>query len=84
MEQFFIALALMIVSAVLTAVLTPRPQRPAPPGPNVLADFNIPQIKDGTPQTVVFGDVWLTDWQVLYYGNLQSQPITTSSGGGKK
>lgn len=79
-----IMLALMILSAVITALTTKAPSRPDAPSPALLADFNLPQIAEGTPQVVVFGDVWLTDWQVLWYGDLRSDEIRKESGGGKK
>lgn len=83
--QVLIALALIVVSAVLTALTAKKPARPIDAAPAVLGDFNIPQIAEGTPQAVLFGDCWLESWQVLWYGNLRSEAITTdTSGGGKK
>lgn len=79
-----IALILMIISAIITALTTKAPPRPADPTPAIISEFNLPQIAEGTPQVVVFGDVWLTDWQVLWYGDLRSDEIRKESGGGKK
>lgn len=83
-DDIFIALALMAASALLQALITKAPARPANATPVGIEAFDIPQIKEGTPQIVIFGDVWLTDWQVLWYGNLRSEGITKSTGGGKK
>lgn len=80
----YIALALMVVSTALQILLTKAPPKPEDAKASTLKDFEFPQIKEGTAQTVIFGDVWLTDWQVLWYGNLRAEPITKSSGGGKK
>ena len=77
-DDALIAFALLVVSAAITALTTKRPsiqnEKPA-----TLDEFQIPQIKEGTPQAVVFGDVWLTGWQVLWYGNLQVDPIMAST-----
>jgi len=40
-----------------------------------LDDFDVPQIEDGTPQAVVFGDGWIEGWQVLWYGNYRTKKI---------
>lgn len=77
--QFLYAIALLIVSAFITVALTPKPERPKPAS---LEDFDFPQIDETTPQSVVFGDVWISDWIVLWYGNLRSTAI--KSEGGKK
>lgn len=83
-DDIFIMLALMVFSAVLQALTTKAPPKPQDAVASTIGDFNLPEIKEGTAQTVVFGDVWLNDWQVLWYGNLRAEPITKSSGGGKK
>ena len=38
-------------------------------------DWNFPQIDEGTPQCVFFGDCWTEDWQVLAYGNYRTTEI---------
>jgi len=73
-------LAIFIVSAALAYAIAPKPPKPLPPA--VIGDFDFPQTEDGTEQYVIFGDVWLTDWIVLGYGNLRNEKITTK--GGKK
>lgn len=82
--QFLIAFGLMIISAAITALTTKSPSPPPPPTPSALTDFQIPQIDEGTPQAVIFGDVWVTDWMVLWYGDLEARPITETTGGGGK
>lgn len=69
----------MIASYVITAVFT---EKPASPKPASLEDFDFPQIEDGTPQAVIFGDVVCEGWQVLWYGNYRTSAITAK--GGKK
>jgi len=45
-------------------------------------DFDVPQMEENTPQAVVFGDVWISGWMVLWYGNYFVAPIVVK--GGKK
>lgn len=82
-DDIWIAIAIMVVSAALTA-LTAKSPHVDNAAASTLQDFNIPQIAEGTAQTVVFGDVWLTEWQVLWYGDLNTDPIRAASSGGKK
>jgi hypothetical protein len=84
METFLIGLAMLVASAVLTLLISKSPAQQQAQKPAELKDFGFPQIDEGTPQIVVFGDVWLTDWQVLWYGNLRSEGIPSQSAGGKK
>lgn len=82
--NFVWAIALLIVSYIITAVLTPRPKPPADAVASMFKDVNFPIPEEGAPQSVVFGDCWTPDWQVIWYGNMRTEAITTTSGGGKK
>ncbi len=77
--NFIFAIGLLIASYAIQALTTPKtdPQKPA-----ALEDFDFPQFEEGTPQSVVFGDVWTEDMFVLWYGNLRTSAIKSS--GGKK
>jgi hypothetical protein len=75
--QFVWALVLLIASYAITA-LTAKPPQSNPPAQ--LGDFQFPQPDEGTPEIVVFGDVWIPDWSVLWYGNFTTTPIKSSSG----
>ncbi|SON54313.1 hypothetical protein HDIA_0772 [Hartmannibacter diazotrophicus] len=79
MEQFIWGIVLLLTSAVLQVLTTPK-QQSQPPA--TLADFDFPQFDEGTPQTVYFGEEWADDFFVLWYGNLRNSPIKSS--GGKK
>ena len=68
----------MVVMLVLSYALQPKPQKPKPAA---FEDFDFPTADDGTPQIVVFGDVWLTDWTVIGIGNYRNQAIKKSTGG---
>lgn len=72
-------ISLMVASAALSAILAPKPTKPERAS---LSDFEFPQVDESTPQCVVFGDVWIEDWTVLWYGKLRTKAI--KSDGGKK
>jgi hypothetical protein len=77
MPMFAWALIAMVASYVITAITMKVPnQQPAS-----LEDFDIPQVEEGTPHAVVFGDVWLEGWFVLWYGNYRTTKIKSK---GKK
>lgn len=72
-------IGMLIASYAISAMIQQKPSKPERAS---LADFDFPQTKEGTPQCVVFGDVWIEDWTVLWYGNLRTTSI--KSKGGKK
>lgn len=69
MEQILILIASLIISY----ALAPKP--PDASKPTALADIDFPQADEGTPQMVIFGDVWVDDWMVLGVGNYRTTPI---------
>lgn len=71
------AIGMLIASYMITAMLAPKAETPKPAS---LMDFDFPQIDEGSPQCVVFGDVWIPDWQVLWYGNMRTSPVKNSEG----
>jgi hypothetical protein len=77
--QIVIAVVMMAISYAITASMARR--APAKK-PNALEDFDFPQDAEGTPQAVIFGDVWTKDWTVLWYGDFVVTPIRKK--GGKK
>ncbi len=77
--NFVFAIGMMIFSYAMQVLLTPKPVKPKPAA---LEDFDFPQVEEGTPQSIVFGDVWISDWFVLWYGNLRTTAVKTK--GGKK
>jgi hypothetical protein len=75
---FYVAALLLVAATGLLAVLTRAPKKNPPA---LFSQINIPQITDGTPVPVVFGDVWIEDWTVLWYGNYTSTPIYANQKG---
>lgn len=76
MPNLLWALGMLIASFAITALITPKPEKPKPAA---LDDFEFPQVEEGTPQSVVFGDVWVKDWHVLWYGNLRNSAVKSSA-----
>jgi hypothetical protein len=72
-------LAVLVVSALVASALAPKPPAPKPAS---LEDFDVPRAEEGRPIPVVFGTVTVTGPNVLWYGNLSSEPIRRR--GGKK
>ena len=77
MPLFAWAFVFMVASSVIQAILVKPQQVKA----SALEDFDFPQIDEGTPQAVFFGDCWTDGWMVLWYGNLRTSKIKK---GGKK
>lgn len=71
-------IALFIASLVISYMLQPKPQKNKPAA---FEDFDFPTVDDGTPQIVVFGDVWLTDWTVIGVGNYRNETIVAKQSG---
>ena len=72
METLFYYVIAMIVSAVISNAMRPKPKDAEPAK---FGDFKLPQADEGTPQCVFFGDCWTADWMVLGYGNFSTYPI---------
>lgn len=69
----------LVASFAISALTMKKPKQP---NKVTLDDFDVPQFEEGTPHAVVFGDVWLEGWQVLWYGNYRTTKIKAK--GGKK
>ena len=79
MDPWTWALIAMVVASTITTVATSAMSGGKPAKPASLEDFKVPQADEGTPQPVVFGDVWTDGWMVLWYGDLKSEPIKGGS-----
>jgi len=80
--NFLFAIALLIASYVISSLVN-KPKRAEPAKPALESEFDFPQADEGTPQAVIFGDCWSSNWVVLWHGNDRSVAIK-SGGGGKK
>jgi hypothetical protein len=71
-----------IVTTVLSALLAPRPKaQDAQPGQ--IGERDIPMASQDAPIPVLFGTRVLSQPNVVWYGDVQVQPIRNSSGGKK-
>lgn len=77
--NFAVQAVIMIVAIVIAVALAPKPPQPKPAA---LADFDAPTAEEGKPYCKVFGEAWVNDPNVLWYGDLSSEPIRKK--GGKK
>lgn len=77
------ALAILVVSYAITA-LTAKNTKPKDAVPARINEFSFPVFGEGTPQAVMFGECWTSDWMVLYYGNLSTESIRAKSESSKK
>ena len=68
----------LVASYAISALTMKRP----PERQVTLDDFDVPQVEEGTPHAVVFGEGWIEGWQVLWFGNYRTTKIKTK--GGKK
>ena len=71
------AIGMLIASYAIQVLTMPKPGKPKPAA---LEEFDFPQVDEGSPQSVVFGDVWIRDWHVLWYGNLRTSAIKSKAG----
>lgn len=70
-------IGIMVVSALLSYALSPKPPKPKPAA---LSEFDIPQAKEGQPYCWIFGECYVPDATVAYWGNLTSKPIKSKQG----
>lgn len=75
-------LIILVVTTLVVTALAPKLPNNTPT-PSSAGDFDVPVAEEGRPIPVVFGTVRITGPNVLWYGDLSSEPIY-SSGGSKK
>jgi hypothetical protein len=68
----WVQLGLLLVSALISYATRPKPPKVKPA---MFGEFDFPVPDEGTPQIVVFGDVWVPDWCVIGLGNYRTEPI---------
>ncbi len=74
----WVQLVLLVLSAVVSAMLAPKPPAPKKAA---LGDFQVPTAEQDRVIPVVFGKVRIKGPNVVWYGDLSTIPI---KGGGKK
>lgn len=77
--NWIVQVVIVIVAAIVAIAMAPKPPIPKPAA---LEDFDVPTAEEGRPVAKVFGEVWVTSPNNLWYGDLASEPIKKK--GGKK
>lgn len=75
--QFLAYIAVLLVSYFVAVALAPKPPKPRPAS---LEDFEIPTAEQGRPIPVVFGTVLIEGSNVIWYGDLGTEPIKSKTG----
>jgi hypothetical protein len=70
--QIGIAVAMMIVSAIISYAMMPKPKRGQPPAAQTVTS---PQLDAGTPMQVVFGKMRIRNPNTLAYGGDRTEEI---------
>ena len=70
------ALAILVVTALISAAFRPKPIKPEP------QKGRVPHVKEGTPIKKIYGTVWIDDSMVLGFKQIGTDPIRKK--GGKK
>jgi hypothetical protein len=77
--ELAIYIAILVISIYVSVSMAPKPETPRA---TAFEDIDFPQVDEGTPQAVIFGDCWSGDWTVLAVGNYRTTAIRSK--GGKK
>lgn len=70
--EIFTYLAILLVATFVASALAPKPK---PPKAAAVEDFDAPTAEEGRAVPVIFGDVWVTGPNVVWYGDLRVTPI---------
>ena len=74
--MIFMQIMVSIAISAIAYLISPKPKVQTPTAGNL----DIPAPKLGEPITVVFGEVWIDDCNISYYGNAQTKAIKASGG----
>lgn len=68
---------MLVISLAVSIAMRPKPQNAKPPA---LADFSVPTAEEGRDIQVIFGECWIDDPNVLWFGDLRTTPIKADGG----
>ncbi len=74
--EWVILIIALLAAVYVYATLPSAPKKKSPS----LADLGVPTAEDGREIMMVFGEVWIKDNNVLWYGNRTTTPIQATSG----
>ena len=81
---FWVEVGLLALSIAVSYFLRPEPKSPAPPPEPELDQLTVPQVSASDPIPKVYGTKWITSANVVWYGDLRTEPIKKEAEGGKK
>lgn len=67
----------LAATIIISYAMRPKAQNAKP---TAFEDIDFPQADEGTPQAVIFGDCWTSDWTVLSVGNYRTEAVNEGSG----
>lgn len=70
----------LLVNLAIAAVAYLLAPKPEPPSSADIEDFDIPIAKEGKVIRKIYGTRWISDPQVVWYGDLRKSAIKSSSG----
>ncbi len=77
MVNFFIQLAVMVVSSFIMQALAPKPPTPKAAS---LEDVDATMAEEGQEIPVIFGTYWMSSPNILWYGDMKTRAIKTKTG----
>ena len=80
MWNWIIQIAIYVITSYISYQMRETPEGPDPAS---LEDFDVPTASEARPIPVVFGTVMVSGSNVVWYGDLRTEEVT-SGGGGKK
>lgn len=72
----WVQIAIAIIVSIIASLLAPKPKTQTPTADSL----DVPSPKLGEPIQVIFGEVWIEDAAISYYGNASTTPIKSSGG----
>lgn len=74
--MIWVYIIVMVVALIAAVALMPHPKN----APASDADLQVPTVEDGREVMDVAGTVWIDDPNVIWYGDLSTQPIHADGG----
>lgn len=74
--MLFMQIMISIAISAVAYLISPKPKVQTP----IAGKLDIPAPKLGEPITVIFGEEWVDDCNISYYGNAQTKAIKASGG----
>lgn len=70
----------LVIGLIFTAISWLLRPKPEPPQAATIGDFNVPITEEGAEVGKVYGTVWVTKPQVVWYGDYDTVPIKSKQG----